>query len=336
MRYLGRLTSLALVLLFILSVLLFSSCGTAEDRALRAEQDFKTAYEKYRSSDDGFEKAALMDKFAADYPNAEPAGRAIGMVVYNRYVANEDYPGALEYLDEKLGLVSNPVVEKALRLQKLEVLAELKEEAALTTLAKELLDSPDPLNSGEKQLVLEAAAASGAWQLAEKVSAILLGEMRDSDDSYALSSVLMKRAWILHHLDRTEEALEYFTEADSLAPRNFAGYAEYPVMELEFQWATALLAAGKPAEALEEFEKRALFVKEENTELQESYQGLLKKTYLESGKDEASFQHYKADRKAELSKQVPEFSAPDSNGTARAFSDIRGEKATLLVFWFPT
>ncbi|MFH1964269.1 MAG: hypothetical protein ABIJ42_01885, partial [Acidobacteriota bacterium] len=238
MRHLRSLTSLALVLLFILSVLLFSSCSTAEEKALSAEQDFKTAYEKYRSSDDGVEKAALMDKFAADYPNAEQAERAIGMVVYNRYSANEDYPGALEYLDEKLGLVSNPVVEKALKLQKLEVLAELKEEAALTTLAEELLDSPEPLNSGEKQRVLGAATASGAWQLAEKVSAILLDEMQGSDDPYALSSVLVKRAWILHNLDRTEDALQYFTEADSLAPRNFAGYAEYPAMELEFQWAT--------------------------------------------------------------------------------------------------
>jgi tetratricopeptide (TPR) repeat protein len=336
MKHLRSLTSPALVLLLLLSVLLLVSCSTEEDRVLKAEQDFNKAYERYRVSDDRVEKADLMDKFVTEFPDSDSAGSAIGMVVYNRYLVNLDQQGALEYLDEKLNIISSPAIRKSVNLQKLEVLAELKRETEFTTLADELLGSPEGLNPRERQQVLGAASASGAWQLAEKVSAMLLDEIQDSDDSYTKSSVFMERGWILHNLDRRDEALEHFSEANSLAPRNFAGYAEYPVMELDFQWATVLLAAGRAEKALEIFEKRALFVKEESPELQDSYQALLENAYLESGKDEASFSSYKAKRKAELLKQVPEFSAPDLNGSTRSFSDIRGEKATMLVFWFPT
>ncbi len=333
-----RLTvaSLLPALLILLSGLFFASCGTGKDTSASAEQDFKAAYEKYRMSDDRMEKAALMDKFAANHPDSETAGRAIEMVVYNRYMINEDYQGALVYLDKKIGEISDPAVLKSVKLLKLEALAELKEESALTILAEDLLNSADGLASGERLQVLGAATRSGAWYLADKVSGMLLDDLKDSDDPYSKSAVLMQKGWILHNLGQNEEALKFFEEADFIGPKNFAGYSEYPAMELEYQWATALLAAGRAKDALDKFEIRALFVKEENSDLQNSYQGLLKQAYLEAGKNEASFPAYKAERKAELSRQVPEFSAPDSNGKTLSFSEIRGEKATLLVFWFPT
>ncbi len=328
--------SLLLALLILPFGLLFVSCGTGKDTAASAEQDFKAAYEKYRSSDDRMEKALLMDKFVADHPGAETAGRAIEMVVYNRFVINEDYQGALGYLDTKLGEISEPAVLKSVKLQKLEILAELKDKSALNTLAEDILNSPEGLTSGERMQVLGAATRSGAWRLADKVSGMLLGELKDNNDPYSRSAVLMQKGWILHNLGQNEEALKFFEEADLIGPRNFAGYSEYPAMELEFQWASALLASGRAEDALDKFEIRALFVKEENNDLQDTYQGLLKQAYLAAGNNEASFPEYKAERKADLSRQVPEFSAPDANGKTRSFSEIKGEKATLLIFWFPT
>lgn len=336
MKHRLHVHSLSVVLLLLISALLFASCGTEKKDPADAEQDFKTAYEKYRMLDDNSAKADLMDEFASNYPDTEISGRAIGLVVYNRHYVNQDYQGALQYLDEQLGMVTNPSVRKSVKLQKLEALVELGRESELTALAQDLLDSPEALTPAERLEVLGAATKSGAWQLADRVSDILMQELKESDDPYSRSSVLMKKGWILHNLGRTDEALGFFEEAGSIGPRNFARYSEYPVMELEYQWASTLLAAGKPEEALETFEVRALFVKEENKALQDSYQELLKKAYLASGNDEASFEDYKTLRKAELSEQVPEFSAPDLNGRTLSFSEIKGDKATLLVFWFPT
>ena len=331
-----HVTSLSLILLLLVSALIFAACGTGKKDPANAEQDFKAAYEKYRMLDSQSEKADLMDEFARNYPDSETAGRAIGLVVYNRHYANQDYQGALDYLDEQLELVSNPSVRKSVKLEKLEALAELGRGPELTTLADELLDSAESVTPSERLEILGAATKSGAWELADRISDILMQELKESEDLYSRSSVLMKKGWILHNLDRTEEALGFFEEAASIGPKNFAGYSEYPVMELEYQWASALLGAGKPGEALAAFEKRALFVKEENRSLQDSYQELYKKAYLAAGNEADSFQDYKLQRKAELSRQVPEFSSPDSTGKTLSFSDIKGEKATLLLFWFPT
>ena len=322
--------------LLLAALLFMSACGTVEKTADEAEEEFRAAYEEYRMLDDREEKASLMDRFATENPDAESAGRAIGMVVYNRYAQSGDYGGALAYLDEKLDFIKNPAIEKAVKLQKLEVLAELKQGETFRSLSEELLDSPLSLTSRERQQVLGAAVNSASWDLAETLSNSLLDEIPESSDPYGRSAVLLKKAWAIHNQGRSEEALGVFEEAGELAPRNFAGYFEYPAMELEFQWATALLAAGKAEEALERFAPRAIFVKEENPKLQESYQGLFKELYLESGRDGSALDAYKAQTKNELSKQVPEFSAPDAGGTTRSFSEIRGEKATLLVFWFPT
>lgn len=322
--------------LLLAALLFMSACGTVEKTAAEAEEEFRAAYEEYRMLDDREEKASLMDRFATENPDAESAGRAIGMVVYNRYAQSGDYGGALAYLDEKLGFINNPAVEKAVKLQKLEVLAELKQGETFRSLSEELLDSPLSLTSGERQQVLGAAVNSASWDLAETLSNSLLAEIPEGSDHYARSAVLVKKAWAVHKQGRSEEALEVFEEAGELAPRNFAGYYEYPTMELEFQWASTLLAVGNAEEALEKFAPRALFVKEENRSLQDSYQALLKEVYLESGRDGNAFDAYKAQKKNELSKQVPEFSAPDAGGTTRSFNEIRGEKATLLVFWFPT
>ena len=66
------------------------------------------------------------------------------------------------------------------------------------------------------------------------------------------------------------------------------------------------------------------------------HQKFFRDLYLESGKDESEFEAYKAERKNAYSQQVPDFRAPDSTGRMLSFSEIMGEKATLLVFWFPT
>ena len=323
---------LSALLLLLLSA---SSCNKAASPA-DADQEFNTAYEKYRMLDDRDEKADLMNEFAVGYPDSAMAGRAIGMVVYNRHLVKKDYSGALIYLDERLEVTANPAVIKFIKLQKLEVLAGLGNKEELTSLASELLDSPEGLSGGEKQQLLTSATEAEAWSLAEKVSDKLLEDLKETEDKYALSSVIAKKARAIRNLDRNGDALELFEQAASAAPLNFAGYFEYPVMDLEYQWASALRDAGEFDKALGIFEKRALFVKEETPEMEGFYQDLLRDLYLESGRTENLFEDYKAERKNILSKQVPEFLAPDQSGKMLSFSELKGEKATLLVFWFPT
>jgi len=325
-----------LLLLILLAGVFIASCGTGDKSPAELQAEFEAVYERYRESEDPAEKADLMDSFATENPDAESAGRAIGMVVYNRFSQSGDSEGALAYLNEKLEGISSPAVKRSVNLQKLEILAELGRDDEFSSLANQILDSSTPLSPGERKQILDSAVKAESWDLSERLTGILLEEMEEDSDPYTKSSILMQKAWAEHKLGRTEEALQVFEMAAQLAPRNYAGYYEYPVMELEYQWATALLEAGKAEEALGVFEPRALFVKEENKALQDSYQALLKDVYLEAGRDEASFDAYKAQRKEELATQVPEFSAPDAGGTTRSFSEIRGDEATLLVFWFPT
>jgi len=326
-----------LFLTLLLALLAAVSCSKGEESQVDAAQDFKAAYEKYRMLDNRDVKADLMDEFVNTYPDSEMTGRAVGLVVYNRHLVKDDYAGALSYLNEKLAETVNPALTRSMKLQKIEVLASLDRPDELASLAAELLDSPEGLSGGEKQQVLTSATEAEAWSLAEKISDMLLEDLGETEDKYSLSSVLAKKAHVLHNQDRNGEALKLFEEAGSLAPRNFAGYFEYPVMDLEYQWASALLAAGKPEDALEVFDFRGLFVKEETPETHNTHQALLKELYLESGRDESSFEEYKAERKNSLSRQVPEFSAPDSSsGKQLVFSELKGEKATMLVFWFPT
>ena len=329
--------SFSVILILLLALILASaSCTSKEEAVSDPAGEFKAAYEKYRMMDDRAAKAEMMDEFVTSYPDSELTGRAIGLVVYNRYLANDDFAGALGYLDNRLEAITNPAVTRSVTLQKVEVLGELKKAEELTSLAEELLNSPEGLSGGEKQQVLASATEAGAWELADTFSDLLLADLKESDDKYALSSVMAKKARVLYNLDQNGKALELFAHAASLAPRNFAGYFEYPVMDFEYRWADALQASGDPGKALEVLEQRALFVKEETPVLQGMHQDKLKELYLETGREEAGFDEYKAERKNELSRQVPEFSAPDSTGLMRSFSELRGEKATLLVFWFPT
>jgi len=333
-RFRSRITTAFFVLL--LPAVIYTGCQRGEDQSLNAEDAFKAAYDKYRVSDDREAKAALMDGFVASHPDSEPAGRAIGMVVYNRYSLNDDPEGALAYLDGKLELISNPGVRKAVELQKLTALAELGDSSSFSALVATLLESDPGLTPEEERQVLGAASTLGAWDLSIKISDVLLEKVSGSEDPYGRSEILMEKAWALHNLDHDEEALGFYREAASLAPRNFAGYYEYPTMELEYQWAATLRSAGRVSEALDLFSPRAVLVREEEKRLQESHQALLKELYLANGGEEASFDSFKAGKREEISRAVPDFSAPDANGTTRSFKEIKGAKATLLVFWFPT
>lgn len=317
-------------------ILILSSCGGGAEDDKTTEETFRAAYDDYRMMDDPEEKADLMDRFVRAHPDSPAAGRAIAMVVYNRYASKEAYGEALAYLDNRLAVIDSQEVKRNVNLQKLEILARLKNQSEFTELAGQLINSPEGLTPNQQQQILDAAVEAGSWNLALELAESVLEAFPADDDPYGRSSILMKEAWSMHNLGRSRESLEIFSSAAELAPRNFAGYFEYPAMELEYQWSQALLGADKPKDALARFEPRALFVREEDKELQRSYQSFFRELYLASGNLEASLNEYRKVRKEDLSRRVPDFSSLDREGILRKFSEIKGERATLLIFWFPT
>ncbi len=123
-----------------------------------------------------------------------------------------------------------------------------------------------------------------------------------------------------------ERALTLFTAADGLVRRSYLGL---PSNDLYRYWGTTLIVDGQSEAGLEKLALVGLFARDE-----ESF--VAARTAYESVRHKKSWDDYVWELRRTHGARVEDFTALDYKDAVQSFDQLRGEKATLLTFWFPT
>jgi len=282
-------------------------------------------------------------KFLRDHPDTKYTARVVRKAV--RVLAEDlERPAEAEaFVREVRSKVNDPANARALAVTHVRTLSALGRGPELARVAAPLAGDAG-LDFYDQVGIAEAAIAAGAWETA-LTFASLAAEI-DGEKLAAISpagryptpadlerGVNKRKAWALadkgwaeHNLGRTGEALETFGTAWKLDARQIMGNSE---TSLPVYWGRALLAAGRPAEAVEVLAPSALYGGESDA------REVLEEAWKTLG-GQGSFEDYLWGERQRRAIPAPEFTLPDYERRPWQLASLRGAEATLLSFWFPT
>ncbi len=124
-----------------------------------------------------------------------------------------------------------------------------------------------------------------------------------------------------------QQAIKDYKKAQSLLRQTFFGL---PGEDLFRYWGETLVREGETDKGLEKLALAGLFGADKEAA------ALARKTFLEKGKSEDQYDDYLWSIRTKHGVSMVDFQAGDYKGGAHSFNQLKGKKATLLAFWFPT
>ena len=122
-------------------------------------------------------------------------------------------------------------------------------------------------------------------------------------------------------------AEEEFRAAGELVRSNYFGL---PDNELQLYRGRALVMQGRREEGLELLALAGIFGADHAAD------EAARETFAALGRRPEAYDDYLWEVRLEHAPRIDDFTAADYQGETHAFSGLRGDKATLLAFWFPT
>jgi hypothetical protein len=319
--------------------LLFAGAAPAQD----VPDPFDASREALMAAETPAEAVEVLRAFLADHPDHPQAPRAASTAVDVLLGLLDDRDGAIALLEQQIPRTKDAAARDQLRLVLVRALGAPDHAEALAALVSEHLD-PAALAFGEQVDVMEAAAAAGAGELLARTAEAALPSATaeafaaDYPDREFTAAQLAERAdnrrgMVLTFQGRAaalagdpDAALATFARADELLATGLLGV---PDNALYRYWGEALLDVGRAEPGL-----RKLVVAEAFAADAEA--GDLAREHHETLAAGGSFEQFAWSVRRDAAPQVPAFAARGYDGESRAFTDLQGEKATLLAFWFPT
>jgi len=308
-----------------------------DDPAVRVEQALKAA-------ETPEEQLAVLKTFLKDYPNHEQMGQAVDHAAYLLSKKLDDTDGAVELVHQQLQRTDNP--ELVAEIQ--HVLMGLYNRPAygkeLEALVAEMY-TLESMSYVDHLTVIKTAAAAEAWTLVDEHCvaarpAATVEAFAAAYPDHGFSEQYIEAAgknrqglldtytgWSAANRGDTKAALKDFERAhEHLRP----SYLGVPDNELYRYWGETLLTKGDVDKGLEKLALAGIFGGDDVAYAK------AEETFADHPGKVASFEDYLWKLRTKHGRKVEDFKAVDYEDQQQSFDELRGKKATLLAFWFPT
>ena len=333
-----------------LSLLLgFALCGALLSAApVRAQDEaadpFAIAREAYEAAASPAAKLAIVERFLTDHPahaRFAAAVRAGKNVLLDEL---DDRQAAVDFVQRYLPLAPDDAARDDLQDLLLDLYSHPDYAAALTELVGRRYDLA-AMTYVEHVRVLDAAAKAEAWGLLAKHAAAAESQAnadafraaypdRDFSEDYIADAGRNRQGllrtytgWAAANQGDLARAEKDFEAAKTLVRKTFFGL---PDNELYRFWGLTLLKQGRRDQGLEMLALAGLYGNDE------AALAAAREAFTDQGRRQTSFDDYLWDLRRDRATKMADFTAVDYEDVQHAYTSLRGEKATLLAFWFPT
>jgi tetratricopeptide (TPR) repeat protein len=317
-------------------------CTRQEEVPSPADDAFARLREAVSDLEGAEEKLALIEDYLDTYPDSEHVADLVQAAVYYRSEELDDPAGAQVLAEQALQSIDDPEDRFEIGLSLHRLALQLDQPSPLRKVAAELathrqlsyVNHLDLLEAAvdipDWELVLEHADAALAFATPETFRADY-PDREFSDDRIERAATrrrcnsLAYKAGALVNLDRLDEALPVFAEAESSNTFSYAGIPETPLYRF---WGEAELRQGNPERAAELLAPDAVMGRDET-----ALAGL-RRAYTELNGNQDGFDEYLWAARNKLASKVDDFSLPTYDGEVISLSGLAG-KVVLLNFWNP-
>lgn len=318
-------------------VLLAAPLRAADDEVFAA---VRTAFEAATTAAARLE---VVKNFLDEYPDHPQLDEAVEAGTELLVGPLDDPAGAVDLAEKALERSGNPEVQQGIRAQLLKLYGAPEYQAKLQRLIAEMYDV-DAMSYVDHLGVVRAATKAEDWPLVQRhvqaASHLASPEAfradypdRDFAPDEVAAAVLNRQGllrthegWAFANQGDQARALDLFAIADGLVRRSYLGLPENALYEF---WGRTLLMAGQDQLGIEKLALAGIFGRDE-----ESYE--LARTAYEAVLYKKSWDDYVWELRRTHGARVDTFTALDYTDTPQTFAQLRGERATLLAFWFPT
>jgi hypothetical protein len=308
------------------------------------EDPFEQARADFMAAGTPQERLAVSERFLADHPDHEQVPTVVGAATDVLLQELDDRDGAVALARAQLARAEDAEVRQDLQDILLDLYSAPGYGDELRRLVGERYD-PAEMTYVEHLTVLRAATGAEAWSLVDEHAAAAAPQAtpeafraaypdRDfSEERIATAGRnrqgLLKTytGWSAANQGDTDRAFADFEAAAELVSPNFFGL---PSNELYRYWGQSQVAAGQADEGLEKLVLADIFSADHEAG------ELARAAFADLGRPEDEYEKYVWKLRRERAVDMVDFQATDYEGAARSFNELRGEKATLLAFWFPT
>jgi len=323
-----------------LLALLVGPLALAQDAA----DPIKAAEAAFDAAETDAERLAIAQDFLRDYPAHEMAGVVANEAMKILSGPMEDPAAAIDLAKTQYERLEHPEAKIAVQEGLLDIYSQPGYGAELEALIGQMYDLPS-MSYVDHLAVLEVATKAERWSLVDKHAAAAeplatpeafraAYEDRDFTDEYIEGAGRNRQGllktftgWSAANQGDIKGAKEDFKAAKSLVRKSFFGM---PDNDLYLYWGQTLVKDGDEKKGLEMLTLAGLFGADHDAA------DLARLTWLDLGKNEDDFDPYLWKMRQKHGAKMVDFSAVDYQDASQSFNGLRGKKATLLAFWFPT
>jgi hypothetical protein len=320
------------------------ACAKQESVA-PSEVAFNELRETFNGLETAEDKANLAEHYLVEYPDTAHSTSIASVIVYYRGHEMSDPQGAYEAVSPALDHITDPEQRFGVSMELLSLADSVEVPIDLAEVVSGLAAQRE-LRYSEHQQVFQTAVDLEEWAIAADhagaASKLATPENyradypdREFTDEDVAERALRRKAtslaydgWAAYNMGNTELAFARFAEADEAGSVNYLGVPNTPLFSF---WGRAALAEGDYESAIELLGAEVAFGSDGSSS--ESY---LREAYVATKGDEEGFDEFIWATRNELATSVDDFTLLDYDGNEVSLSDLRGDKVTLLAFWFPT
>lgn len=298
----------------------------------------------YLAAETNSERLEIMQTFLNDYPQHEKAGFVTENAVRILVDSMDNYHGAIKLAQKQLAAAGDSEVKPEIQDILIELYGRPGFADDLAQMVAQRYDFQTMIYT-EHLAVLRAATKAEAWIMVDKYAqqATPLATPdafraaypeREFTDEYIQEAGQNRQGllktftgWAAANLGDEKRAKQDFKAASSLVRKNFFGL---PDNDLYLYWGQSQIRFGEPDQGQEKLALLGIFGA--NSAAAEK----ARKTYLESGKTEAQYEKFIWNLRQKHSVKMVDFKAVGYQGDSPSYNQLKGKKATLLAFWFPT
>ncbi len=317
--------------------------GAQDKPEQTAEEAYQEARSRLMNIDPDAERLAVYKSFLENYPESGRTAGVMGAVVYYQGEKLGDMEGALAFVENIRGQITDPAIAKAADKALMEIYGDAGEKDKMLVLA-DRFEAEGEMKFGDYWKLIGFGVEHEDWSMVRKYcdKARPLAtpeayrkewpkyEFTDEEATKAAKNreamLATKDGWAKANTGKLDAALADFALANGSISRNYIGI---PENDLNIHWANTLVKSGDYKAAIDKFAPDALIAGNEDA------QAGLETAYEKLNGSADGFTAYCDKLHKSITKEVDDFELPDYEGNRQKFSDLRGE-VTMLTFWFPT
>jgi len=311
--------------------------------AQQAADPFDATREAFMKLETPEEQLALVKQFLAEHPDHARVGDVLEAGVQLLRGPLEDPAGAVDLAETQLSRATSADSRAAVQRILLPLYGEPAHRDDLVTLVGDM-SSGQPLTYVQHLDVIRAGVGAQAWELVDVHCAAATPQAtaeqfladypdRDFSPQYAAEAganrqglLLTFQGWSAANQGDLDGAERTFRAASKQVRTTFLGVPENALYRY---WGQTLLMRGDRHAGLEKLALAAVYGGDEAA-------GAAAREAFAALDNPGDYDDYLWQLRQKHAPRMVDFAATDYADQSTAFADVRGERATLLAFWFPT